>query len=582
MERLITVPTSGRHWRPWLGFVLGLLWLGVAHASTPLNGAWREVRANDTPQIVLDNYRAGQLKSFNPFQLQAFSRNALGSWVVLAPQPPWDEGERVLTIYPPPQGKVTVYGSGQPQVLALDDFNATIHGHGRLAWRVPVTQAASTPILLKFEPSLTPSAPVRFELPSLDEYLQQDAQWLTFASACFAVMLAMVLMALCFALMLHDVTYAWYAGYIFCYMLVQGLQTGFLFHPLEWQWLSGTALLIGAAAVVLAVVSASMFMMRFCELQCYAPLLRVPIMALAVGMILLVLMRCSHIALLTEVAQMLLNPLLMIGVVLLLIAAIVAAIRGSRQACFFLAGWTPLLLLTAMTSAQANGALPELDWLNDASVASGAFQAIMLSLGLADRALNLRHDRDVVRMLADHDALTNVLNRRAWTEHADAVLASDPPRPIALLFLDLDHFKLLNDHKGHNTGDRALVAVAKALANELRPTDLLCRYGGEEFVALLDGTAAEQAIQVATRLCRRIHRLEIPVNDASLLLSISVGVAMQKEGDDVESLVERADQAMYSAKLNGRNQVFLYEAARVLAVPDSRRMHVVDKRHSDS
>jgi diguanylate cyclase (GGDEF)-like protein len=583
MERLITVPTPGRHWRPWFGFVFGLLWLTAAYAfPLPLNGAWREVRADDTPKIVLDNYHAGLLKSFDPSMLQRFPRQALGSWVVIAPQPPWDEGERVLTIYPPPLGTVTVYGPEQTQALALDDFNVAIHGHGRLAWRVPATQRASAPILLKFEPSLTLGAPVRFQLQSWSEYLRQDAQWLTFASACFAVMLAMVLMALCFAAMLLDTTYAWYAGYIFCYMLVQGIQTGFLFHPLEWQWLSEIALMAGAAAVALSVVFASLFMMRFCELQRYAPLLRVPIIALAIGMIQLVLMRCSHIALLIEVSQMLLNPLLMIGVALLLIAAIVTAARGSRQACFFLAGWTPLLVLTAMTSAQTNGALAELDWLNDASLVGGAFQALMLSLGLADRALTLRHDRDVVRLLADHDALTNVLNRRAWSERACAVLAAGPPRPIAMLFLDLDHFKLLNDRQGHNTGDRALVAVAKALANELRPSDLLCRYGGEEFVALLDGTAADQAIQVATRLCRRVHRLEISVNDESLLLSISIGVAMHKDGDNVESLVERADQAMYSAKLNGRNQVVLYEAATVPAMPNPPRMHVVEMRRKDS
>jgi diguanylate cyclase (GGDEF)-like protein len=385
-----------------------------------------------------------------------------------------------------------------------------------------------------------------------------------------------VLMALCFALMLRDVTYAWYAGYILCYALIQGIQTGFVFHPMEWELLSGTALLAGSAAVALSVAFASLFMMRFCELQSYAPLLRVPIMALAVGMIQLVLMRSSRIPLLVEVAQILLNPLLMIGAALLLVAAIVAAARGSRQAWFFLAGWTPLLLLTALTSAQVGGALPQLDWLNDASLAGGAFEAVVLSIGLADRALRLRHDRDIVRVLADHDALTNVLNRRAWTERASALLSSGPPRPIALLFLDLDHFKLLNDRQGHNAGDRALVAVAKALATELRPADLLGRYGGEEFVALLDGIPAQQALQVATRLCRRVHRLEIPVSEDSLLLSVSIGVAARREGDDVESLVDRADQAMYDAKLGGRNRVSLHVGS--VQAPAGPRLHVVETR----
>ncbi len=583
MRKLITLPGSDRRWRSWPGLVLSLLWLalGAAHAATPLNGAWREVRANDTAQVVLAEYRAGQLKSFDPSLLQRFPRSTAGSWVVIASQPPWDNGERVLTIYPPPLSTATVFANGgetQPVALALDDFSAAAHGHGRLAWRVPADLPASAPILLRFEPSPTLSAPVRFQLQSWNEYLQQDAQWLVFAGACFAVMLAMVLMALCFALMLRDVTYAWYAGYIFCYMLIQGIQTGFLFHPLEWSWLSGMAPLAGPAAVALSVAFASLFMMRFCELQRYAPLLRVPIVALAVGMIQLVLMRCSHIALLVDVAQILLNPLLMIGAALLLVAAIVAAARGSRQAWFFLAGWTPLLLLTAMTSAQVNGALPQLDWLNDASLAGGAFEAIVLSLGLADRALGLRHDRDIVRALADHDALTNVLNRRAWTERASALLTNGPPRPIALLFLDLDHFKLLNDRQGHNAGDRALVAVAQALATELRPSDLLGRYGGEEFVALLDGTTPQQAMPVATRLCRRVHRMEIPSGDESMLLSISIGVAIYRDGDDVESLVERADQAMYEAKLSGRNRVCLHADTVPPNAPPGPRLHIVKKR----
>jgi len=582
MRKLITLPGPDRRWRSLSGLVLSLLWLGLgaAHAATPLNGAWREVRANDTAQVVLAEYRAGQLKSFDPSLLQRFPRSTAGSWVVIASQPPWDNGERVLTIYPPPLSTATVFANGeaQPVALALDDFSATAHGHGRLAWRVPADLPASAPILLRFEPSPTLSAPVRFQLQSWNEYLQQDAQWLVFAGACFAVMLAMVLMALCFALMLRDVTYAWYAGYIFCYMLIQGIQTGFLFHPLEWSWLSGMAPLAGPAAVALSVAFASLFMMRFCELQRYAPLLRVPIVALAVGMIQLVLMRCSHIALLVDVAQILLNPLLMIGAALLLVAAIVAAARGSRQAWFFLAGWTPLLLLTAMTSAQVNGALPQLDWLNDASLAGGAFEAIVLSLGLADRALGLRHDRDIVRALADHDALTNVLNRRAWTERASALLTNGPPRPIALLFLDLDHFKLLNDRQGHNAGDRALVAVAQALATELRPSDLLGRYGGEEFVALLDGTTPQQAMPVATRLCRRVHRMEIPSGDESMLLSISIGVAIYRDGDDVESLVERADQAMYEAKLSGRNRVCLHADTVPPNAPPGPRLHIVKKR----
>ena len=553
--------------RKWLMAALPLcwlLWFSLLHASTgnALRGAWREVTRGDTPTQILGAFKHGALKSFNPTMLQLFPRDALGSWVVLQPEPSNTDEERVLSIYPAPMGSITLFDAkGGSHTLALDDFATPLHGHGRLAFRLTVDRGQAAPVLLKFEPSGTISAPERFELQDMDDYLQEDASWLTFATACFAVMVSMALMALCFALMLKDMTFAWYTGYMLCYVLVQSIETGFLFHPLGMSWLAGSELLMGACATALSVSFAALFVSRFCDLHHYVPALRVPVVALGMAMPLIVLLRCSQIPELMDMARALVNPVLILGAVLLLITALVAGLRGSRPAWFFLLGWTPLLLLTAMTSAQVTGALPNLDWLNDASIAMGAFEAIVLSLGLADRALTMRHDRDTVRVLADRDALTNLLNRRAWTESANRMLsdAIQETQPIALLFMDLDHFKVLNDRQGHAAGDRALVSVAEVLTSELRPSDLVGRYGGEEFVAMLHGVNQEQAMQVATRLCRRVHRLEIAVDQKDLLLSVSIGLAMRSLGDTLESLVERADQAMYFVKLNGRNHVHAFE-----------------------
>ncbi|KRE89527.1 diguanylate cyclase [Frateuria sp. Soil773] len=543
--------------------LLCVLSLGPALAApspgTALAGGWREARPGDTPARLLAEFRDDRLPPFDPALLHRFPHEGQGSWAVIAPQPPWVGEERVLTIYPPLLGRVTVYGGdGPPATLALDDFGAHLHGHGRLAFALGAQASASAPILLKFEPGPTIAAPVSFRLLSADDFQREDARWLVFATACFAVMLAMALMALCFALILRDAAFVWYAGYIASYVVVQGIQTGYLFHPLQLEWLAGSGLLVGSAAVALSVAFASLFMAGFCDLRRHAPLLRMPVLALGIGMPLVVALRASQVPLLVEAAQTLVNPLLMLGTLLLLLAAVVAAARGSRPACFFLAGWTPLLALTAMSSAQVSGALPGLTWLNDASVAAGAFEALVLSLGLADRALTSQRDRDAVRGLADNDALTGVFNRRAWSEAAGNLLAGANGRPVALLFLDLDHFKQLNDQQGHAAGDRALVAVADALRTELRPDDLLGRYGGEEFVAMLGRATLEQAMQVATRLCRRIHRLEIPVDGLGLMLSASVGVAMRFPDDRLDALVERADQAMYQAKLGGRNHARPY------------------------
>lgn len=557
-------PGSVRRWLAAASLLVCLLWLSLVLAATratPLHGAWREVARGDTPASVMAAFRQGALHVFNPELLKRFPRGSLGSWVVLQPATDDVGEERVLSVDPMPLGSVTLYSGLKPvRTLAMDDFDGDFHGHGRLAFRLADIRQLSEPILLKFEPSETMAAPERFELQSLDDFLLQDSNWLAFTTACFAVMVAMALMALCFAIMLRDVTFAWYTGYMLCYVVVQGVQTGFLFHPLGLSWLAGSKVLMSASAVGLSVSFAALFVSRFCDVQRYAPALRVPVVALGFAMPLIVLLRCTGIPELVVMSQTLINPVLILGALLLLTTALVTGASGSRQAWFFLAGWTPLLVLTAMTSAQTTGALPNLAWLNDASIAMGAFEAIVLSLGLADRALTMRRDRDNVRVLADRDALTNILNRRAWTEAANRMLSTpNSERAIALLFLDLDHFKQLNDLQGHAAGDRALVAVAEVLSHELRPTDLLGRYGGEEFVAMLHDVNQEQAMQVATRLCRRVHRLEIPVNLDNLRLSVSIGLAMRSMGDTLETMIERADQAMYYVKLHGRNHVHAYE-----------------------
>ncbi len=540
--------------------ILALLLPASTHAGIAFTGAAREVQPGDTPASVLAAFHRGELAAFDPHRLQRFPSQQHGTWVVLQPLPPLVDEERVLSIAPPPLVPVTMYDArGAAITLSLDDFAASAHGHGRIAYRMTPNMAASAPILLRFDPAPARTMPAGFRLQPWNEYLQDDAHWLAFASACFAVMLVMSLMALCLAAMLRDGTFAWYAGYVLCYAVIQGMQTGYLFHPLELTWLAGTAPSVTASAMALSLAFAAMFLARFCELPRYAPLLHTPTLALAVGMPLVVLLRICQIPVLQQTAQVLLSPLLILGTLLLLVAAVAAAARGARPAWFFLAGWTPLLTLTTLLNSQMNGMLADVGWLSDACLAAGAFEAALLSLGLADRALIMRRDHSLVQELADTDALTNVLNRRAWSESVAKVLASGGGQPVALLFLDLDHFKALNDRQGHAAGDRALVAVADALRHELRPHDLLGRYGGEEFVAMLYGVEQATAMQVATRLCRRVHRLDIPVNDGGLVLSVSIGIAMRAPDDTVETLVARADQAMYRAKLAGRNRARLDE-----------------------
>ncbi|MGE7138341.1 GGDEF domain-containing protein [Luteibacter sp. NPDC031894] len=532
----------------------GLWFAGVAGATELLTNA-REARPGEQPVDVLNDAAQRPFPSFDPARLQILPNSPNGTWVVVRALPPWTSGDRVLSVRHPGMGPVSLYdGNTLVATTSLEDFGPPLHGHGRLIFNVPASIPASRPLLLKFQASALPPGAVTISLDSWPDYLREDGSWMVFAAGSFAVMMTMALMALCFALILRDMTFGWYAAYLLCYALIQGLRSGFAFHPLEFESLAGMADTLGDAATALSVSFAALFMLRFARVDEYVPLLRTPVLSFAVVMPLLVVLRATGVGFLVGMAQLLLQPLVLLGALLLLGAGAVAAARGSRHAWFFLVGWIPLLILTALCGAQQQGMLAGAPWLPDAAIAMGAFEAIVLSIGLSDRALTIRHDRDRARELADSDPLTGLLNRRAWTEAALDVLDQGLARSVAVLFFDLDHFKALNDRHGHAAGDKALVAVAGALRQELRPSDLLGRYGGEEFVALLQGVDRENAMQIATRLCRRVHRLDVHVDAADALLTVSIGVAMRTPADTVQSLVERADAAMYSAKLGGRNR----------------------------
>jgi diguanylate cyclase (GGDEF)-like protein len=121
------------------------------------------------------------------------------------------------------------------------------------------------------------------------------------------------------------------------------------------------------------------------------------------------------------------------------------------------------------------------------------------------------------------------------------------------MMLDVDNFKQFNDRYGHIAGDRVLVAVASALREYLRPTDLIARFGGDEFAVLLPDVESQQAAQTAERVREQIAALSPP--SLSTAVTVSIGVTGRSGQDDVSGLVHRADEAMYEAKANGRNRV---------------------------
>lgn len=165
----------------------------------------------------------------------------------------------------------------------------------------------------------------------------------------------------------------------------------------------------------------------------------------------------------------------------------------------------------------------------------------------------------VNRELATRDELTGLLNRRAMQDlmALEQRRALRTGRPLTLAQLDIDHFKPINDTHGHSTGDRALQAFASTVRASVRDTDVLARWGGEEFVLMLAETGPEDARDLLDRVRQAVEALSIPHATGLLHLTVSVGLAQHRAGDTIDHTLERADQALYTAKALGRNRVVL-------------------------
>jgi diguanylate cyclase len=159
--------------------------------------------------------------------------------------------------------------------------------------------------------------------------------------------------------------------------------------------------------------------------------------------------------------------------------------------------------------------------------------------------------------LASFDSLTSVLNRRAFTTLVEAYLTEVRRRELngALLVVDADHFKSINDRFGHDSGDEALKIIAQAIKGLLRSTDLVGRIGGEEFAIFLPGSSTEQAASVAERIRRSVAESAFAPHGHKAALSVSVGGAVFEKRMPFTELFRIADQQLYLAKNTGRNRV---------------------------
>ncbi len=198
---------------------------------------------------------------------------------------------------------------------------------------------------------------------------------------------------------------------------------------------------------------------------------------------------------------------------------------------------------------------------------TNAFDAQALqffSLITYQMASSMKHSQIISSMkdMATYDTLTRLYNRR----HLDQVLEEEfrnstlSKQPLAIVMVDIDHFKPINDRYGHDEGDKALIHIASILKGSLRNYDIVSRFGGEEFLVILPKTLMKDAVVIAERIRRSVETTPLSVGDEKVNLTISLGVAAIPAiwPDSKEEFIKCADIALYEAKDKGRNRVCFY------------------------
>ncbi len=236
---------------------------------------------------------------------------------------------------------------------------------------------------------------------------------------------------------------------------------------------------------------------------------------------------------------------------------IMSVLRKQVAARYFLLATFFGMINVAITALGVWGKIPFNFYTFHAAEIGLVLEATLLALALANWMRQHREARYHAEQEARLDALTQLNNRRSFIELATPYMdaAARHARPMSMVMMDIDHFKSINDEYGHKTGDMALVAIANLLQRYSRTSDIVARWGGEEFVLLLPETDARQAFSHAERLRLAITEIRIPVEDRSIALTASFGIAERTTTVSLEKMIDDADGQLYEAKRGGRNRV---------------------------
>lgn len=556
--------------------------------------AWRAVARRDASFGYNGHAYWLRLTLYNP-------ENRAMDWILLVANPLLDQ----LEAYGLDADRVFRAGDQQP-------FDARWLEHRQLL--LPLTLAAGEQRQLILRMQTDGSANLSASLMTRDSFHHMEQRALLLQGLFFGALAAMFVYNLSIFIITRDRNYLWYSLFVASFSVYQFIQLGF---ALQWLW--PTALtwqqmsfpLSSAVATLFGIV----FTYGFLELRQGPPFAR-----WVTGTLLACTLLVIGLSLAGPYIVALIGSFVLVAACAVL-ACLFTLMRwrdGYQPAKLFAVGWFVLIAASLFSVLSGTGILPYSQMTLHAQQAGGLIEMVVFSIALAARirqtqrehqqahaqlfanehqlrleqAKSLALQRQINEGLEIHvrertaaleyalqelstanhklseinrrDNLTGLYNRQALSEEFGRNLAQAErsQHPLAILMMDLDYFKQVNDQYGHQAGDACLRHAASRLQQRVRGNDLLARYGGEEFIAVLCDTGLEGASELAMQLCADLIETPCIHENQRIDLSLSIGVSAGIPGPELtgERLLRQADQALYRAKHAGRNRVEIYDA----------------------
>ena len=547
-----------------------LVWLGslVPAQSTVAAATLIKLRAlppsdtHPTPEAIASGSLDDQFQPFSKAPGHAYWRDY---WLRISPEdPPQTDGIPVviLDMTRALHADLIAYRDGKvvalPLVTKLSEFLGT-RDH---VYTLPEGVSAAQPLYAHVTSGSSQPQILSVSLAALEGTLALGTERARMIALAFGALVAMSSAALLIWFVLKDPLFILYATMFALQALYVAYLSG---QGFDWPLLS-YAVPIGSFAwnvpIGLSGAVACLFTREIADLRHFSPRVYKIFGWFAVAFIVITAANVAKFVGFEGVVNDAGNIMFVIGAVFTMIVCFLAWRHGNRAAGWFLIAWC---LLEGFTIAAA------LRFLATSTVDSDALYyyglplsmvaaSILVALGVADRLRAQRVALSDAERRAQTDPLTGVLNRRSLIERLDAACTRAKARglPIALLFIDLDHFKEINDTFGHQAGDACLCAIIGPIHAELRQSDVIGRYGGEEFVVILSSADAAAATPIAQRILERVADVRVSGFGNPISVTCSIGVATSDTlGIWGEPLLAQADAAVYVAKRAGRNQIHL-------------------------